>query len=464
VARGKRRAGSVGVSAMMPAQEISETYLSHFARREKAHAQNEQHWLHELRRKAISRFAELGFPTAKLEEWKFTNVGPLARTSFHSAEFRADGMSAERLADLPLAQAAFSECCSRIVFVNGHYNPQLSSADLPEGVTAGSLAAAIKRDKPHVQEHLARHADFQNQAFVALNTAFLEDGAFIEIPRDLILETPIHLLFVSTADEPIASHPRSLIIAGEGSQSAIIEDYVTLGDGVYFNNAVSEIVAGPNAVVDHYKLQAESDNAFHIATIQVHQHQSSSFNSHSVSLGGGLVRNDVNVVLDGEGAECSLNGLYVTSKNQHVDNHTVIDHAKPHCNSRELYKGILDDKSSAVFNGSIVVRKDAQKTDARQSNKNLLLSEEATINSKPQLEINADDVKCAHGTTIGHLDEDAIYYLRSRGIGVEEARSVLTYGFANDVLNRMKIDAVRVRLECALLAQMPGRHAHTEEA
>jgi Fe-S cluster assembly protein SufD len=448
----------------MSAKEAQNAYVSQFARLEKAFGRNGQPWLQEIRKAAIARFAELGFPTTKLEDWKYTNVGRLAGASFHAAEFRADGLPVESLADLPLAHAAFTECCSRIVFVNGHYNPQLSSADLPKGIVAGSLSEAIKRSAPSVRKHLAQHADFRNQAFVALNTAFIDDGAFIEVPNGLTLETPIHFLFVSTADEPIAAHPRSLIVVGDGSQAAIIEDYVALGEGDYFTNATTEIVVGQNAVLDHYKLQSESERAFHIATLQVRQDRSSSFTSHSVSLGGALTRNDVNVLLDGEGAECALNGLYLTARDQHVDNHTVIDHARPHCTSRELYKGILDDRSSAVFNGSIIVRKDAQKTDARQSNKNLLLSEEATINSKPQLEINADDVKCAHGTSIGHLDDDSIYYLRSRGVGPEEARSLLTYGFANDVLNRMKLDAVRVRLECALLARMPGRHPQLEEA
>ena len=223
-------------------------------------------------------------------------------------------------------------------------------------------------------------------------------------------------------------------------------------------------MVGENSVVEHYKLQAENEKAFHVSTVQVSQARSSSFTSHSISFGGALARNDVNVALNGDGAECTLNGLYITANEQHVDNHTVIDHLKPHCSSRELYKGILDDRSSAVFNGSIIVRKDAQKTDARQSNKNLLLSEGATINSKPQLEINADDVKCTHGTSIGHLDEDSIYYLRSRGVGLNEARTVLTYGFANDVLNRMKLDAVRVRLECALLARLSGTSTNAEES
>ena len=454
---------------MSAATESRTAYLAEFTRLEErlAHklAQNADHrdaWFQRRRKEAIGRFAELGFPTTKLEEWKFTNVDRIARMPFHSTEFRADGLSSDLLADLPLAHAAFEQRCSRIVFVNGHYNPQLSSRDLPDKLIASSLASAIKHDAPGVREHLARHAGFQNAAFVALNTAFLEDGAFIEVPRGVRLGAPIYLLFVSTPDQPIASHPRSLIIIGDDSQASIVEDYLAVGDGAYFTNAVTEIVAGENSVVDHYKLQDENQEAFHVATVQVHQARSSNFTHHSISLGGSLVRNNVTVALDGEGAECTLNGLYIAAHNQHVDNHTVIDHIKPHCASRELYKGILDDKASAVFNGSVIVRKDAQKTDARQSNKNLLLSEGATINSKPQLEINADDVKCSHGTTIGHLDEDSVYYLRARGIGEREARSLLTYGFANDVLNKMKLDAVRVRLECAILARMSGGHAQVE--
>jgi Fe-S cluster assembly protein SufD len=449
---------------MTAAKETPGIFLSHFARLEEKLERDGESWLHKVRKDAIGRFAELGFPTTRLEEWKYTNVAPIAKTPFQAAEFRWDGLIDGDLAELPLAHSAFRERCSRIVFINGHFSPQLSSSDLPEGLVVGSLALAIKQNTPTVKEHLTRYANYQQQAFVALNTAFLEDGAYIEVPRGITPAAPIYILFVSTADEPIASHPRSLIIVGDGSQASIIEDYLALGESSYFTNAVTEIVVGENSVVEHYKLQAENERAFHVSTVQVTQARSSSFTSHSISFGGALARNDVNVALNGDGAECTLNGLYITDNEQHVDNHTVIDHLKPHCNSRELYKGILDDRSSAVFNGSIIVRKDAQKTDARQSNKNLLLSEGATINSKPQLEINADDVKCMHGTTIGHLDEDSIYYLRSRGVGLNEARTVLTYGFANDVLNRMKVDAVRVRLECALLARLSSASTNVEES
>ena len=447
---------------MTGAKKTPDIYLSNFAQLEKRRGRNGDSWLNSLRNDAIARFTELGFPTTKLEDWKFTNVAPITKIPFQIAEPGPDGLTADRLAHMPFADTAFCEQCSRIVFVDGHYSRELSSPDAPRGITVTSLAEAINNEAPGLKAHLARHASFDRQAFVALNTAFLEDGAFIEISRGVALERPIYLLFVSTAREPIASHPRSLVIVGEHSQAAIIEDYVGLEDGVYLTNAVTEIVAGENSVVEHYKLQDESPAAFHVATVQAYQARSSSFTSHSTSFGGALVRNDVNVVLDGEGAQCTLNGLYVTADNQHVDNHTIIDHVKPHGVSRELYKGILNDKSSAVFNGSIVVRKDAQKTNARQSNKNLLLSEEATINSKPQLEINADDVKCTHGTSIGHPDDDSIYYLRSRGIGEDEAQAVLTYGFADDVLNKMKIAGLRVRLECALLSRLSSRRTHTE--
>lgn len=448
---------------MTAVKETPNLFLSQFARLEEKLAREGEAWLHKIRTDAIGRFAALGFPTTKLEEWKYTSVAPIAKIPFRAAEFRWDLLAEERLAELPFAHSAFGERCCRIVLINGHYSPQLSSPDLPEGLIIGSIASAIKQDRPSVKKHLASHAVYQDQAFVALNTAFLEDGAFIEIPRGITVTAPVYILFVSTADESIASHPRSLIIAGDESQASIIEEYMAVGEAAYFTNAVTEIVAGENSVIEHYKLQDENEEAFHVSTVQVSQCRSSNFTSHSVSLGGSLVRNDINVALNGAGAECTLNGLYISANDQHVDNHTVIDHIQPHCTSRELYKGILDDRSSAVFNGSIVVRKDAQKTDARQSNKNLLLSEGATINSKPQLEINADDVKCTHGTSIGHLDEDSVYYLRSRGIGITEARTVLTYGFANDVLNRMKVDAVRVRLECALLARLSGGHAQVEE-
>ncbi len=441
---------------MIGVKETQNIFLPNFAELEKRVARDGQLWLHPLRKQAFERFVELGFPTTKLEEWKYTSVAPIARLQFQPARY-VDNLTAERLSDFPVADIAFDQECSRLVFVNGHFSRKLSSLDLPQGVKAISLAEAVCTENEIVKAHLARYAKRENaaQAFVALNTAFIEDGAFIEIPDNLILDRPVFLLFVSTAGEqPMASHPRNLIVVGNNSQASIIEGYVGIEDKIYFVNAVTEIVAGENAVVEHYKLQHESLSAFHVATVQAHQARSSNFVSHSISFGGALVRNDTNSTLDGEGAQCTLNGLYLTAGNQHVDNHTMIDHARPHGTSRELYKGILDGNSTAIFNGSIVVRKDAQKTDARQTNKNLLLSEEATVNSKPQLEINADDVKCSHGTTIGHLEEDSIFYLRSRGIGEEQSRNLLIFAFANDVLGQMKVESVRARLEPRLLAQL----------
>jgi Fe-S cluster assembly protein SufD len=384
--------------------------------------------------------------------------------------------------------------------VNGLYQPALSTVDtLPRGVKVGSLAAALDTDFERVETHLARCARFEDHAFVALNTALMEDGAFVHIPRGVVVEEPIHLLFIGTAGaDPMVSHPRNLIVAEENSQATVIESYVggqVFGcSGVqvfgsdkdapafdvagpehlntrtpehpipYFTNAVTEIIAAENAVLDHYKVQRESEAAFHVATLQVQQGRSSNFTSHSISVGGALVRNDIRVVLDGPGGEATLNGLYIVNGRQHVDHHTVIDHAKPHCNSHELYKGILDGHATAVFNGKIYVRPDAQKTDAKQTNQNLLLSRDAVIDTKPQLEIFADDVRCTHGATVGRLDEDALFYLRSRGIGLAEARSLLTYAFASDVLARIKVEPLRTQLEELLFARLskspPGERGH----
>ena len=284
----------------------------------------------------------------------------------------------------------------------------------------------------------------------------MEDGAFVYIPKAKVLEEPIHLLFVSTArGKPTVSYPRNLIIVGYSSQATIVESYVGLENDLYFTNVVTEIVGGENALIAHYKLQWESKEAFHIATVEAHLDRSSNFSSHSIDLGGALVRNDVNAVLDGEGIDCTLDGLYIVTGQQHVDNHTRIDHVKPHCISRELYKGVLDGKARGVFNGKIYVHKLAQKTDAKQTNKNLLLSEDAVIDTKPQLEIFADDVKCTHGSTVGQLDQDAIFYLRSRGLGREAARGLLTYAFAGEMISRIRVEPIRRKLSEILLTGLP---------
>jgi Fe-S cluster assembly protein SufD len=449
---------------MIEVLEGKDVYLASFAELEKHLPAKWPDSLGRLRAVAIDRFGELGFPTLRDEEWRFTNLAPLVQIPFRPAShFDLPADEARKL-----EQVAFSagDRC-RIVFVNGRHAPKLSvRGALPDNVIVDSLATVLQAHPDWAEPYLARHAGFEQNPFVALNTAFLHEGAFVSIPRGQVVETPIQIVFVSTTrGEPTVSHPRNLILAGVNSQATVIESYVGLAPDVYFTNAVTEIVAAENAVLDHYKLQRESLDAFHVATLQVSLDRSSNFRDHAVTLGGMLVRNDVNAVLDAEGCECTLNGLYLAGGRQLVDNHTRIDHARPHGTSHELYKGILDGKARGVFNGKIYVHPDAQKTDAKQTNKTLLLSDEAMIDTKPQLEIFADDVKCTHGATIGQLAEEAIFYLRSRGIGREEARSLLTYAFANDIIGRIKVEPIRAGLEDVLLAdrKLPARR-DVEEA
>lgn len=408
--------------------------------------------VHALRRLAIERFAALGFPTNRQEEWRQTNVAPIAQGTFARPESDPNGVDPEQIASLVFDAAA------RLVFVDGRFSSRLSSSGkLPEGVVVASLAEALSTMPEKVEPWLGQFARFEDHPFVALNTAFLHDGAFVWVPRGATSATmgPVHVLFLSSgeAGRATVSFPRNLFVAGENSQLTIVETYA--GTGPYFNCPVTELVAGPNALVDHYKVQRESREAFHMATFQVQGGRSSVPSSHSISLGGGLVRNDVNAVLDGEGIDCILNGLYLLEGNQFVDNHMRVEHAKPHCASHELYKGVLDGKARSIFSGLIHVHKGAQKTDAKQSNRNLLLSRDAVANSNPQLEIYADDVKCTHGSTVGQLDEDAVFYLRSRGIGADAARSLLTYAFASDIVERIKVEPVRKDLEEFLFARLP---------
>ena len=427
-------------------------YLADFARFTTEGSVTAPFWVSQLRSAALSRFATLGFPTVRQEEWKYTNIAPLTKIPFALPALERNGGSRNRRGPIILGDVA----CAQLVFVNGRYAPALSSVrSLPQGVRVGSLAAVLQAEPQAVEPHVARYAGYQDQAFVALNTAFLEDGAFVSVSRGVILEAPLQLLFISTAQvEPTVSYPRTLLLVGPDSQATIVESYIGFENDVYFTNAVTEVIAGAHAVIDHYRLQLESPQAFHIGTVQVHQERSSTVVSHSIALGGALVRHDINSILDGEGSECTLNGLYMVTGQQHVDHHTRIDHVKAHCTSRELYKGVLDGKSRGVFSGKIVVHKSAQKTDATQTNKNLVLSSDAVIDSKPQLEIFNNDVQCTHGSTIGELDADALFYLRARGIDVEAARTLLTYAFVSDVLSRLKIPLLRDQLEAHLFAQI----------
>jgi Fe-S cluster assembly protein SufD len=428
-------------------KEAQDQWTAHFLESKRRLREHQPRWLAERRAEAWDRFRSLGFPTTRHEEWKYTNVAPIARTSFEPAP-------AAPLTALPFPEPAGP----RLVFVNGRFDPRLSSPSLPAGVRAASLRDALARDDLAV--HLARYARFDQQPFVALNTALFQDGVCLEIARGAVVEQPLWLIHLSLpGPQPFVCHPRLLILAGEHSQASVIETYAAAAEGVLFTNAVTELVAAQHAVIEHYRIQQEPPSFYHIATVQYHQSRGAAVLSHNIVFGGGLVRNDVNSVLDGEGAECILNGLYLAAGEQHVDNHTALDHAQPHTSSREFYKGVLDGKAAGVFNGKIIVRPGAQKTDAIQSNKNLLLSAEASINTKPQLEIYADDVRCTHGATVGQLDEEAVFYLRTRGIPRDTARELLTFAFAADVLGRMKVTAVREQLERELLRRLrPSGH------
>ncbi len=437
-----------------------DAFVSHFQGLERTMERGGRGWRLETRRAAIRRFAELGFPTTKDEEWKYTNLAPIARTAFRPAAARdPHGVIEERLEPFTFGVLK----CTQLVFVNGHYSPRLSwRRSLPEGVRVASVAEAY-RDDPGALQALGRLAPFESEPFTALNTALFQDGALVDVPAGTALEEPIHLLFLSSvAADPIASFPRNVIRLGERSRATVIETYAALDGESYFTDAVTEIALGPEAVLDHYKLQREGENAFHVARTEVLQDRASNFASSNFDLGGALVRNDTNTKFAGEGGELAMNGLFMLGGKQHVDNHTRIDHAAPSCTSAELYKGILDGASKGIFNGKIFVRKEAQKTVARQTNKNLLLSKEAFVDSTPGLMILADDVKCNHGSTIGQLSEDALFYMRSRGIDEAAARNMLTFAFAGEMVNRVRVAPMRVKVNEMVVRRLPYTHAARE--
>jgi Fe-S cluster assembly protein SufD len=407
-------------------------------------------WIQSLRHDAFARFETLGLPTARHEDWRHTSLAPLARTTFRLPAERSLGSARPSSLGLDSHEA---------VFLNGRFAPWLSSlSGLPAGVQVTSLAEALASHPERLSGRLAQIASVDGQAFTALNTAFLEDGAYIHLEANAVAGKPIHLLFYSTNAEGLAtlSHPRTLVVAERGSQARIVETYAGPEGEAYFTNAVTELALGEGSIVEHYKMQRESEHAFHVGRIQADQGRNSQFASYSLSFGGALVRTDIDVRLGGEGASCGLYGLFLGHGSQHVDHHTVIDHAVPHCSSRELYKGVLDEKARGVFFGTILVRPDAQKTDAQQTNKNLLLSKDALVTSTPRLQIEADDVRCKHGSTTGQIDPLALFYLRSRGLGEAEARSVLTYAFAADVLERVTLPEVRKPLASYLSMRLPG--------
>ena len=422
-------------------------------------------WLKELREGAIGRFAELGFPTMKQEEWRFTSVAPITEAEFTLAPAPCSPGPAGTPLGLPAPSDIERLCVGagpRVVFVDGRHAPTLSTpADLAGGVWAGSLAAAFRTDAARAElarAHLARHARWRDSAFAALNTAFLADGAFVQVPADVTLEQPLELVFLATgralADGPIVSHPRSLIVVERGARATVVETYAGISEGVYWTNAVTEVVVGEGARAELYRVQREGPHSFQVATTHSRQERDSYLGLHVMTLGAALARHDINAVLDGPGAELILNGLYLLSGAQHADHHTVIDHAQPHCASHEFFNGVLGERAHGVFNGRIIVRPGAQRTDSKQTNNNLLLSPEARADSQPQLEIYADDVKCTHGSTVGPIDQMQLYYLRSRGLSPEAARSILTYGFGAEILDRMRHADVRDRLDRLVRARL----------
>ena len=409
-------------------------------------------WLPELRRAAMDQFVRVGFPTTRDEEWRFTPVGPIAQAEFPPAT--PSSVDATALAPYRFGHAEWPQ----LVFVNGRFAPEHSRvAPLPGGVRIGSLAAALVADAAAVERHLSRYARPDATAFAALNMALMRDGAFVHVPAGTLLDQPVHVLFVTTPGASGAVHPRNLIVVERGARASVVESYVGLdGAGAYFTNAVTEVFSGEDAWTEHTRFQRESERAYHVGLTQVAQARGSHYRSFTLAIGGAISRHNLHVQLNAPGIETLMYGLYLARGEQVVDNHTAIFHDHPNCNSWEVYKGVLEDRSRAVFNGKVFVKPEAQKTDAKQTNRNLLLSPEAKVDTKPQLEIFADDVKCTHGATVGFLDPSALFYFRSRGIPADAARRLLTYAFAAEVVNEVALAPVQQELERLVRERLAG--------
>jgi Fe-S cluster assembly protein SufD len=416
-------------------------------------------WLAPLRRAAIARFADAGFPTTRHEDWRYTNLAGLVETSFrHAEEVGSVGLSTATMARLSLGATGGP----RLVFVDGRYSARdSSSTGLSTGVRLSSLAEAMEHDAELVERHLARHAGSDANVFADLSTAFVQDGAFLHLPADTSFEAPIELLFVATTPRVLAQ-PRILVVAAPHSRATVVERYIGLTDDPYFTNTVTEIVAARGASIGHYTLQEQGAGAFHVATVHAALERDSALSTCGATFGGRLSRATLTLRFGGEGGRGSLSGLYVVGDRQHVDHHVTVDHAVPRCSSRQLYKGVLDGSARAVFNGRVIVRPDAQKTDANQTNKHLLLSDDVEVDSKPQLEIFADDVKCTHGAAEGQLAPESIVYLRSRGLSESTARALLTLGFAREVVDDVAVEAIRTDLDRMLRARLGTARATKE--
>ena len=431
-----------------------QAYLTALESFEKNGYANDPSWAHDIRKAAMSRFQSLGFPTSRRgnEEWKYTDIGPIAKAKFRSLDSNAQPrVNAADVEGASLGEPGWSQ----LVFVNGGYSEELSSvSSLPAGVMVVNLVEAMRSTPDLVQAHLARHADYEANAFTALNTAFIHEGAFVHITDGIMLDEPIRLLFLSTSQEEAVSQSRVLIVAGKDSKAAIIEGYAGISDGRYFSNAVTEIVVGDGSTVEYYKVQQQSEKAFHITTTEVALGRDSNFSSINIDLGGKLTRNNLNVLTEGEGSSSVLNGLYLVNGTQHVDNQVIIDHAKPYTTSRELYKGILDGKSRSVFHGSIIVREGAVKVNANQVDKNLLLSDQAEADTKPAFWVYCDDVKCGHGAACGQMDETALFYMRSRGIDEKTARGLLTRAFISEVIESISNEPLRGQVDALVQTKL----------
>ena len=399
-------------------------------------------WVRERRDAAAKRFAEVGFPTTRLEDWRFTNVTPIAEAKF--------ALAAGSFAQAPsLVSSVNVPGALRLVIVNGQFAAGLSDLSaMPKGIRIAGLRDGARDGTDGIEQHLGKVFNIETHPFAALNTSHLDDGVAILVTAGAAVEAPIHIVVVTGGDgKAVVAHPRVLIVAGENSQVRVAQTFIGAADDVYFNNAVAEVVVGEGARVELYTDQRESERAYHIANIQAHVSAKGVFESHAFSTGARIQRHDIGIALKGEGADCTMNGVYLADGERLLDTHTSLDHAMPHCTSHEVYKGILAGKAKAVFNGRIIVRLDAQKTDAKQTNRALLLSDDATINSNPQLEIFADDVKCTHGAAVGQLDEEAMFYLQARGLNRVEARDMLLHAFAGEVMEGLKIPALREQIE-----------------
>jgi Fe-S cluster assembly protein SufD len=406
--------------------------------------------LEKLRQEGLSRFAEVGLPGPREEAWRFLNLRGFLKQRFEAPAPVAAGKAREAF---ELFTFEGLEAC-RLVFVNGRFSPELSEHTvLPDGTIVCSLNEALERDREAVLADLGQHAGVDRTPFAALNSATLLDGAFISVPRDTALEMPIHVVHLTVGPQPIVTSPRTLMLVGSGAKATLIESFGGHDTQAYFTNAVSEYVVGENAHLSHLKLQREGDEAFHVATHHAHLVGACDHKSINISLGAQLTRNDMGARIDGDGAHAALDGLNLVGGTQWVDNHTLLDHTTPHCTSHQLYKSVLDDQATTVFNGRIVVHRPAQKTDAIQSNHSLLLSDRATAHTQPNLEIFADDVKCTHGATVGNLDKTQLFYLRSRGIGEETARGLLTFAFANEIIEEIDVPPIREQLERHIYAR-----------